>query len=336
MPELRRDPIVGRWVIIAAERDQRPTDFKPEKTESSGGPCPFCPGNEAKTPPEVYAERPKGGTPDGANWTVRVVSNKFPALQIEGELDRRGEGIYDMMNGLGAHEVVIETPAHASELALLPLEQLAAVTRAYRARILDLAKDHRFRYIQIFKNHGAPAGATLEHSHTQLIATPIVPRRVDEEIKGFAQHFELKERCVLCDVIHQEIESQKRVVAESEEFIAVVPFAARFPYETWVMPKFHAAAFEQLTDDQISTFAKIFSETLSRIHATLNGPPYNYVLHTAPVNDPKGPHQYHWHFEIMPKVTKVAGFEWGTGFYINPIPPEVAAGHLRNALPATK
>ncbi|MCA9728925.1 MAG: galactose-1-phosphate uridylyltransferase [Candidatus Eisenbacteria bacterium] len=332
MPELRRDPIVGRWVIIAAERGQRPTDFAPERVEAGGGPCPFCPGSEDRTPPEVYAERPEGGDADGSGWIVRVVSNKFPALQIEGQPDRRAEGIYDKMNGLGAHEVVIETPEHGTELALVPLEQVSAVARAYRARIIDLTLDRRFRYIQIFKNHGAPAGATLEHSHTQLIATPIVPRRVDEEIKGFAQHYELKERCILCDVIHQEIDSQRRVVSESEHFVAVVPFAARFPYEVWVMPKFHGAAFEHLTDDQIDAFAQIFRETLQRIHATLDGPPYNFVLHTAPVNDPKGPHQYHWHFEIMPKVTKVAGFEWGTGFYINPIPPEVAAAQLRSAL----
>jgi UDPglucose--hexose-1-phosphate uridylyltransferase len=331
VPELRRDPIVGRWVIIAAERGARPTDFGAEEFATGGGPCPFCPGNEHSTPPEVYAERPEGSPPNGGGWSVRVVSNKFPALQIEGELDRRAEGIYDKMNGLGAHEVVVETPEHGPELSELSLAQVAAVARAFRERMVDLTLDRRFRYIQIFKNHGAPAGATLEHSHTQLIATPIVPRRLDEELKGFAQHYELKERCVLCDVIHQEIDSKRRIVCESEHFIAVVPFAARFPYETWVMPKFHDAAFEHLTDEQIVAFAAIFRETLRRIHLTLDGPPYNFVLHTAPVNDPKGPHQFHWHFEIMPKVTKVAGFEWGTGFYINPIPPEIAAEHLRNA-----
>ncbi len=329
MPELRRDPIVGRWVIISTERGKRPSDFGHVIPAPKAGFCPFCPGNEAKTPPEVYAIRDPDTLPDRPGWQVRVVSNKFPALQIEGELHRRAEGIYDKMNGIGAHEVLIEDPDHAMEFSELPVEKVALVMRALRERITDLAQDQRFRYIQIFKNHGEAAGASLEHSHMQLIATPIVPRRVVEEITGCANHFDLKERCIFCDIIHQEQEFDQRIVCRNGQFISIEPFAPRFPFETWILPTEHAASFRSITDEQTLSFAQVLRETLQRINGALNRPPYNFVMHTAPVNDPSLPHHFHWHVEIMPKLTKVAGFEWGTGFYINPTPPESAAAFLR-------
>lgn len=332
MPELRSDPIVGRWVIIAVERGARPSDFVAVEPPQQTGPCPFCPGNESETPPEVYAERPAGSRSDAPGWVVRVISNKFPALQIEGDLNRKGEGIYDKMNGVGAHEVVIESPSHGEELPDLPSTQIEAVIRALRARVIDLQGDRRFRYVQIFKNHGSAAGATMEHPHTQLIAVPTIPRRLADKLQGFSRHFEMKERCILCDIIDQERTTGQRVVTESADFIAIEPFASRFPYETWVVPKFHDGHFEKMTDDSIAGFARLFKETLERISVRLNRPAYNFVLHTAPINDPKGPHYFHWHIEIMPKVTAVAGFEWGTGFYINPLPPEKAAEELRNPL----
>lgn len=331
MPELRRDPIVGRWVIISTERGKRPSDFGPTQAMKRSGFCPFCPGNEEKTPPEVWALRDPESTPDTSGWSVRVVSNKFPALQIEGELNRRGEGIYDKMNGIGAHEVIIETTDHEAEFADLSAEQVARVFRACRERFVDLSKDKRFRYIQLFKNHGEAAGASLEHSHLQLIATPIVPRRMVELLNGCLQHFQLKERCIVCDIIDQERSSEQRVVTENDDFLAFEPFAARFPFETWVLPKFHQTSFEAMSEGQIEGFAALLRETLQRINATLNRPPYNFVLHTSPLNEWKEAHHFHWYVEIMPKLTKVAGFEWGTGFYINPTPPEEAAQHLRSA-----
>lgn len=331
MPELRSDPIVGRWVIIAVERGNRPSDFPTVEPPSTTRECPFCPGHEGETPPEVYAERDlKGRVENGPGWRVRVVSNKFPALLIEGELNRKAEGIYDKMNGVGAHEVIIETPNHQAEFSQLPTSQIMAVVRALRARMIDLEGDSRFRYIQIFKNHGSAAGATLEHSHTQLIAVPTVPRRLTEKLQGFARHFELKERCILCDVVDQETATGQRVVTQTEHFIAIEPFAARFPYETWVLPRFHDAHFDKMKEEHIEEFSALFKETFQRINLRLGHPPYNWVLHTTPINDPSGPHPFHWHIEIMPKVTKVAGFEWGTGFYINTVPPEVAAEELRN------
>jgi UDPglucose--hexose-1-phosphate uridylyltransferase len=329
MPELRRDPIVGRWVIISTERGKRPSDFGQLQPPRRTGFCPFCPGNELKTPPEVFAIREPETEANTPGWKVRVVSNKFPALQIEGNLDRRAEGIYDKMNGIGAHEVLIETTDHEAEFSELSVEHAGMVMRALRERMLDLSKDRRFRYIQVFKNHGEAAGASLEHSHIQLIATPIVPRRVVEELNGCGAHFELKERCIYCDIVDQELSLGKRVVCQNSGFVAIEPFAPRFPFETWLLPKNHEGTFESMGSDTILEFAAALKECLMRINLALNKPPYNFVIHTSPVNDWKDQRHYHWHVEIMPKLTKVAGFEWGTGFYINPTPPESAAAYLQ-------
>ncbi|MFA4874101.1 MAG: galactose-1-phosphate uridylyltransferase, partial [bacterium] len=252
MPELRKDPIVSRWVIIATERSKRPSDLaKPDASQPkpSDKPrfCPFDEGNEQSTPSEVLAYRREGTAPNSAGWTLRVVPNKFPALMIEGELGRRGDGIYDMMNGIGAHEVILETPDHGVQLADLPEERFQDVLWAYRDRIMDLKKDKRFRYILIFKNHGERAGASLEHTHSQLIALPIIPKSVAEEMTGSKNYYDYKERCLFCDLVSQEIEDQKRIVTENEDFLAICPYAPRFPFETWILPKRHDAHFEDAT-----------------------------------------------------------------------------------------
>jgi UDPglucose--hexose-1-phosphate uridylyltransferase len=331
MPELRRDPIVGRWVIISTERAQRPTDFLHVFPPMPAPPvCPLCPGNEAQTPPEILAYRGNGQGPNTPGWTLRVVPNKFPALQIEGDLGREGVGLYDKMNGVGAHEVIIESADHKASLAGLPEKRLEDVFWAYRDRILDLRKDFRLRYVLIFKNHGAAAGATLEHSHSQLIALPIVPTNVANEIAACKEHYKDKERCIYCDIIRQEIGDRTRVVGENAEFLSIAPFAPRFPFEVWVLPKKHTSYFEESQKFQFEALARLFSDTLRRLDRVLGSPPFNFILHTSPLDERTGDF-YHWHIEIMPKLTQVAGFEWGTGFYINPIPPEVAASFLRDA-----
>jgi UDPglucose--hexose-1-phosphate uridylyltransferase len=330
MPELRKDPIHGRWVIISTERGRRPSDFVVEQHQSVGGFCPLCEGNEDKTPPEVLAFRGNGTPPNSPGWSLRVVPNKFPALRIEGELNREGEGIYDKMNGIGAHEVLVETPLHQETLATLPPKAVENVLWAYRERITDLQRDPRLRYVLVFKNHGVAAGASLEHSHSQLIALPIVPRRVSEEIEGARNYFQYKERCVFCDIMHQEIRQRVRVISENQTFVSLAAFASRFPFETWVLPKKHHSHFEHMEPFEYEQAAEILSDTLRRINQVLNNPPYNYIIHTSSFSDTEKDY-YHWHFEIMPKLTKVAGFEWGTGFYINPTPPEEAAGYLREA-----
>jgi len=328
MPQLRKDPVLGRWVIISTERGKRPTDFAHEREERRGGFCPFDEGNEDKTPPEVLAYRAEGTEPDSPGWKVRVVPNKFPALAIEGELDRAGEGMYDKMNGVGAHEVIIETPEHDVGLADLPAEHIALSVRAAQERMLDLQGDTRFRYIQFFRNKGNAAGASLEHPHSQLIALPILPKRLTEELAGSKKYYGYKERCVFCDIVAQETWTKGRLVCENEHFISVAPFAARFPFETWILPKKHDPSFETMSDAVRLAYAGSLKETLTRINVALDDPPYNFIVHTSPSGE-RDLKYYHWHTEIMPKLTKVAGFEWGSGFYINPTPPEEAARYLR-------
>lgn len=331
MPELRKDPITGRWVIIATDRAKRPSDFVREKVQIKGaGFCPFCYGNESKTPPEIQAYRPDGSAHDMPGWTLRVVPNKFPALGIEGTLNRQGEGLYDKMNGIGAHEVIIETPDHQATMATMPAQRVEEALWAYRDRILDLKKDRRFKYILIFKNHGEAAGASLEHTHSQLIALPVVPKRVLEEVDGAKAYYGYKERCVFCDILRQEERSGVRIIAENEDFIAVSPFAPRFPFEMWIVPKVHQSDFVESSKYEFERLAVILKDMLARLDRVLDYPAYNFVIHTSPVPESSNDY-YHWHVEIMPKLTKLAGFEWGTGFYINPTPPEEAAKFLREA-----
>ena len=335
MPELRKDPITGRWVIISTDRAKRPTDFSRDPIKQKGGFCPFCPGNESKTPPEVlgYRSSTVGGPEAPANsqgWRVRVVPNKFPALGIEGNLDRAPEGMFDKMNGVGAHEVIIETPEHNSTFANMPIKRVEDVIWAFRDRMIDLKRDRRFKYILIFKNHGEPAGASLEHPHSQLIALPIIPKQASEELEGAKQYFQYKERCIFCDVIRQELDEGSRVVSENQDFVTLAPFAPRFPFETWIMPKEHESAFDNSPSHVYENLARSLQTLVAKSERVLDNPAYNFVIHTSPVQDPVNDY-YHWHMEFMPKLTKVAGFEWGTGFYINPTPPEEAAKFLREA-----
>lgn len=327
MPELRKDPITGRWVIISSDRGKRPAEFVDQRAKKRGGFCPFCAGNERTTPHEVLAYR-DGGQANGPGWRLRVVPNKFPALQIEGDLNKQGEGIFDKMNGIGAHEVIIESPDHNASLTSLPARAIEEVLWSYRDRMEDLKKDRRFQYTLIFKNEGLTAGATLEHTHSQLIALPIVPIQVQEEIDGCRKHYDLKERCIFCDIIRQELQSRTRVVMETQSFVALAPFAPRFPFETWILPKRHISCFSCSTNDDYRDLAFVLQDTLRRLDKALSNPPYNYVIHTSPFKEEINEY-YHWHIELMPKLMNVAGFERGSGFYINPTPPEEAAQFLR-------
>ncbi len=332
MPELRKDPVVGRWVIISTERAKRPKDFKfaPEEKHITPQECPFCPGNESATPPEIYAVR-ENSTPNSPGWSLRVIPNKFPALRIEGDLNRRGEGIYDRMNGVGAHEVIIETPDHQLDLADLNAEQFYNLILTYKQRTLDLKRDPRLRYVMIFKNFGVVAGASLEHSHSQLIATPVIPKRVIEEMDGAKRYFEYRDRCIFCDIIAQETRTTKRLVNENNTFIAICPFAPRFPFEIWIIPRTHISNFEDTRDNELYDLANILKDCLIRLKKALNIPPYNFVIHTTPITL-KGIEFYHYHIEIIPVLTRIAGFEWGTGFYINPTSPEESAAYLKNVI----
>lgn len=330
MTELRKDPVTNRWVIISAGRAKRPSDFSSKPPPRPSGVCPFCPGNEETTPPEVMAYRNDGEPPNTPGWHVRVVANKFPALMGTGDLSRQSEGIYDKMQGVGVHEVIIESPHHDQTLGTMPPQQVEKVLSAFRKRILDLKQDPRLQYVLIFKNHGEAAGASLEHPHSQLIATPIIPKRVREEADGARQYYDAKRRCVYCDIIREELTQTKRVISMNDHFVAMAPFASRFPFETWIVPRTHYAAFEETPTEKYGNLARMVQETFQRIERVLSNPPYNVVIHNAPFGEDDRLH-YHWRLEITPRLIRLAGFEWGTGFYINPTPPEEAAQHLRDA-----
>lgn len=327
---MRRDPITGQWVIIAPDRARRPGAFIREPIpEQESRSCPFCPGHEAETPPEVLSYRDSGAANE-PGWWMRAVPNKFPALRVEGEVDAGAVGLFDRMNGIGAHEVLIETPDHHASLASLSEERLAHVFFAYRDRILDLRRDRRIRYIQIFKNHGPQAGASISHPHSQLLALPSVPPAIREELAGARQHYAQRERCVFCDLIRQEHEAQQRVVLTTDHFLAATPYASRFPFEVWVLPRRHGSHFEHTDDPRIRNLGWVMRTLLRRLNQVLETPSYNFVLHSAPVQDLELP-EYHWHLEILPRLTRMAGFELVAGVHVNPTLPEEAAQFLRDA-----
>ena len=330
MSQLRRDPITGRWIIVNTEKPMPPDRFDIERPKKKGKKdCPFCPGNEQLTPPEIIAHR-RIGSPNSPGWWIRVVPNKYPALKIEGTLDKEGIGVFDKINGIGAHEVIIDSPDHFTELSDVDDKQAEEVIWAYRARSIDLRRDKRFKYVLIFRNYGKAAGASLEHPHSQLIALPIVPKRVNEEVKSANEYYEYKERCVFCDLIRQELEDRERIVAENKHFIAFAPFVSRFPYELWIIPKKHRSDFSLLEKEEVRPLGVILRDALRKLKIVLKDPPYNFIIHTSPINGHER-EDYHWHIEIMPKLVQVAGFEWGSGFYINPVTPEEAAKNLSKA-----
>ena len=329
MSELRKDSVNGRWVVVSTERRKRRSDFHLEPVRiTSDSTCPFCEGHEQMTAREILAFGRNGSAPDTPGWSLRVVPNQIPVLRVEGTLDRQGEGLFDKMNGIGAHEVVIESPRHEETLATLHEDAVEQALWACRERVHDLKRDQRFRSIVIFKNHGAAAGAAVEHSHLQIIALPIVPREVRDEVEGARAHYEIKERCAFCDILRQEISDGRRVIAESADMVALAPYAPRFPFETWILPRRHEARFEDTPRHELRSLARMLGDILRRMDKALEMPPYNLLVHSAPVKESLGD-SYHWHVEIIPKLTKVAGFEWATGLYLNPTTPEEAAEVLR-------
>ncbi len=342
MSELRKDPIIGRWVVIATERKFRPSEFSSPGEIQKEAFCPFCPGNEDKTPAEIFAMRPSSPVPNSPGWETRVVPNKFPALRIEGDLNQKGLGMFDMMNGIGAHEVIIETPAHKKDndenidIKDYALTTMVNIIETYQIRTIDLKKDPRFRYILVFKNFGKEAGASLSHPHSQIIATPVVPKRVKEELTGAKWYYEYKERCVWCDIINQEIDSGKRVVEQNDAFLAIAPFASRFPFELSILPFRHSPDFDEITHRERELLAELMLTVFRKMSKGLNNPSYNLMLHTAPCRYPHPGYwqtiekDYHWHIEIIPRLVKQGGFEWGTGFYINPTPPEEVTDFMKS------
>lgn len=325
--ELRKDPIVGRWVIIAPERLTRPQNVNHSDELPGDTFDPFLEGHEDATTPEIMSYR-NSGHANQPGWRVRVVPNKFPALTVEGQLEKRGIGIYDMMTGIGAHEVIIECPHREANMSRLSVENIREVFWVYHDRLVDLKRDSRLVHGLVFKNKGARAGASLDHSHSQLIVSPIVPIAIQEELDGAEKYHGFRGRSVFSDMIQQELATGDRIVFETEHFVVFCPYASRFPFETWIVPKEQLSHYEDVTQPVIEDLGTVMKTILQKMELGLDDPAYNYVLHSAPFSEDKVPH-FRWHIELFPRLSRVAGFEWGSGFYINAVPPEEAAKFLR-------
>ena len=328
MAELRREPVALRWVVIMTSETKGPEDYlvfrKPYREIEPIEPCPFCAGNEVLTPQQILALEGK----EKGKWAVRVVPDKFPLFRIEGELDKRPEGMYDLMNAVGAHEIVIETPDHEGAWGMMDSDQMKRVLRAYRERASDLARDRRFRQILILKNH---PGIVYLHPHSNVLALPVIPRRIDEEIWGTLDYFRRKERCIFCDIIKEEITSGKRLILETAHFLSFCPFASRYPFETWIIPRRHSPDFVSIGDEEMRDLASIMGSVFRRLLRLLQDPPYSFAIHSSPIQEKYHRSEYHWHMEIRPRIGLREGFEWATGFFVNPTPPELAATYLREA-----
>jgi UDPglucose--hexose-1-phosphate uridylyltransferase len=337
-PDFRRDPVTGRWVIVAPERSLRPMGLEgAEPRHRAGGetrPCPFCPGNERDTPHEVFAIRDPGTPPDGPGWRLRVVPNMYPAVRYsdaQAGLPVPPDRLFASFPGIGRHEVVIESPDHVADPAILSDDLFRDVFIAYRQRLIAHATDPNLHYASVFKNVGAEAGASLGHCHSQIIAVPIIPDLVQQELNGSLNYHSKHGRCVFCDIVQSEMADRSRFVAETPHLAAIAAYAGRFSHEVWILPKEHASRYEAIADSLAAELAGLMKKLVRALDLVLGEPAYNWFLHGAPLRSLELSH-YHWHFELMPRSSRPAGFEWGTGCYISAVSPETAAEQLRAAL----
>ncbi len=338
MSRLRQDLATRTWSIIAKERGKRPDDFAKTKAKEKPKPsydakCPFCRGNEDKTPEAVFSI-PAPGAGNDKDWVVRVVPNKFAALappEPGTDTGREKTGIYLEMGGCGAHEVVIEVPDHSQTIATMSEEEVARIVHTYRERFLELDRSDWNQLIIIFRNQGKEAGTSLEHPHSQIIGTPVVPQEIRRRLEEAQRYYDDHGTCVHCDILHHELAEKTRLVCSNAGFVALCPFASTVPYETWILPRRHASSFGVLTEEGADLLAKLLRETLLRLHHLLGNPDYNYVVRSAPHHSAGEPH-FHWYIEILPRLTTRAGFEIGSGMNINIVAPEDAAAQLREAL----
>jgi UDPglucose--hexose-1-phosphate uridylyltransferase len=326
MSEIRQDPTTKEWVIIAPERAKRPQHM-PKKTPASALPvweesCPFCPGNESQTPDEVLRIP---SSAQASAWEVRVVPNRFGAMGIAGNLTRREEGrLFRKMDGVGINEVIIETRSHNSPMALMTREQVENVIVAYQLRYNALKKNRQFKFITIFENHGWVSGTSLAHPHSQLVATPIAATYYRRKSDVAVDYYDDVGRCLYCDLIAEETGRGERIVAETKGFIVLHPYASRVPYETWIIPKSHCASFGLFPKIHLTELSTVLKDTLLCLYRGLDDPAFNYMFDTSTTEDEDDPY-YHWHIRIVPRLTTIAGFEMGSGIYINTALPEDTA-----------
>jgi UDPglucose--hexose-1-phosphate uridylyltransferase len=328
MPELRQDVVTGTWVVIASERAMRPSDFSRIRvTEPETGDCPFDPGHESMTPPEIAAVRPGDTEPDSPGWQVRVVPNKFPAFAEGAKVDEFS-AMFPRRAGEGSHEVIIHTPDHHKSLATMTAEEVELVLRVYKQRYRVNSEKPDVSYIHIIVNHGRESGASLEHSHSQLLGVPLVPPLVKQELAGASRHYKSTGECVFCSLMKRELGAGARVVAETDGFVALAPFASRMPFEVWLIPRLHQESFGMISDGRLEDFARVLRDVLGRYRGRFDDPPYNYFIHSAPCDGPDYGY-YHWHLEMFPKLTTLGAFELGTSMMINTTTPEHSAERLR-------
>jgi UDPglucose--hexose-1-phosphate uridylyltransferase len=333
MSEIRQDITTNEWVIIATDRAKRPHDFvKPHKPlpPEFDPKCPFCPGNEAKTPPEVLGYR-SGGAPNSPGWWIRVIPNKFAALSPKGAGGPKRDveaGFFRKMDGVGRHEVLIESPKHNQYFPDYDDKQAEEVVIALRERYLDMHTDPSIKVVIIFKNHGEQAGTSLAHPHCQTVSTPIVPQSLRRKLAVATRYYDDNGGCLYCDIIEQEVKAGKRVVEESNHFAVFHPFASGVPFETWILPKKHSACFGFMDFDAAKDLGHVLKRNLGRIFKLLGNPDYNIVVHTAPVNE-ENEDYFHWHLRIIPRLTMLAGFEIGSGIFINTALPEETAAAVK-------
>jgi UDPglucose--hexose-1-phosphate uridylyltransferase len=329
MSELRKDPLLERWTLVSPERAERPSEYLEDQPTRAERPCPFCPGRERETPNEILAHR--DGTPaDAPGWRVRLVPNRFPAISLVDPAPQASGEFFASRPGIGVHEVLIETPDHEGDLGTMGVEQATLVFRALRERLSGLARDTRLAYVLAFENHGASAGATIEHAHAQILGLDFVPSVARTEMGAAGDRYDGTGRCAWCEAIERERAARDRVVRDADGFFAACAFAPRFEYETWIAPVRHATAFEDGDGAQDEGLARALTDVVGRLQSVLQHPAYNFVLHNAPCRSPQLP-SFHWHVEVMPRTARLAGFEWGSGVHIVATSPEEAAQRLREA-----
>src|SRR5258708_3030822 len=328
MPELRQNFFTKEWVIIATERAKRPEELAthraaqqiPAYVES----CPFCPGNEEKTPQEVL-RFPANGEP----WAVRVIPNKFAALSSDVQPTRSLRHLRRRISGFGFHEVIIDSPDHSRYMGLLPDANVASILRVYKERYNALSFDHRVNHITIFKNHGVDAGASLQHPHSRLISTPVSPSQVRHRLNEALRHYADAGECMFCHMVESEMEDQTRIVMKSDRFVAMEVFASATPFATHIFPLRHMASFGDISATEIADLARVLRTLLAKIYVGLENPDLNFTIRSGP-SDYAGALHFHWYCSVIPRLTRGAGFELGSGMFINTVLPEAAAEFLRN------
>ncbi len=327
MPELRYNLVTGDWVIFSPERSKRP-DAHGRPQAPPLGPvhletCPFCSGNEEKTTGETARSE------SGGSWLVRSVPNRFPALCPEGTPKHAGGGYTRSMTGVGRHEVIIESPHHNGTTALFPPEHVREILRISRARMVAFYQDPRVEHVILFKNHGESAGSSLDHPHSQIVGTPVVPGQVRVRIEQALRQYDELGECLTCHALRQELTTRTRLIEENDDFAAFIPYAALSPFHIWIVPKRHQSHFGDVEEPQLMSLAHTLLRTLRRVHLGLGNPPFNYVVRSLSPREAEARY-YHWYLSIVVRVTRTAGFELGTGMFINTALPEESARYLRD------